>query len=396
MSRSVLVTDGEQRPSLAIVRSLGRAGYRVYVASSERRGMAGASRYCDGEVLTRNPLGDPGGFVADIDDEISRRRIDLVIPVTDAALTALLPERGRYPSVCFPFPSYEIYKAISDKVKVFQAAAEIGIAVPRQVVLQSPEELRTLGDDEIAGPVVMKPGRSVVGNHNGRVHVGVSYAGDRDSLQQALNVLPRSAYPVALQERILGPGTGVFILRWRGRTVASFSHMRIREKPPAGGVSVYCESVAIDRRLLRLSESLLDRFCWEGVAMVEYKIDARTREPYLMEVNGRFWGSLQLAVDAGVDFPALLLAHALGESPEPVMSYRTGVRSRWWWGDVDHMLMRVRKSDKQLALPADAPSRWKAIRSFLRLWRPGDRSQVYRLRDPGPFVRETLSWLKGL
>ncbi len=56
--------------------------------------------------------------------------------------------------------------------------------------------------------------------------------------------------------------------------------------------------------------------------MVEFKADARTGTPYLMEINGRFWGSLQLAIDAGVDFPAILVAAALG-APIPPRSPRS-------------------------------------------------------------------------
>ena len=82
---------------------------------------------------------------------------------------------------------------------------------------------------------------------------------------------------------------------------AVFAHRRLREKPPSGGVSVYRESVAPDPSLVARAAALLAGLGWRGVAMVEMKTDARTGTPYLMEVNGRFWGSLQLAVDAGVD-----------------------------------------------------------------------------------------------
>jgi predicted ATP-grasp superfamily ATP-dependent carboligase len=129
--------------------------------------------------------------------------------------------------------------------------------------------------------------------------------------------------------------------------------------------------------------------------MVEYKLDAASGKPYLMEINGRFWGSLQLAVDAGVDFPALLVTLALGGRPVPTLSYQTGVRSRWWWGDVDHLLARLRRSPSELALPRTAPGRWRATMDFLRLWRRGDRNEVLRWADPLPFIRETIDWLHG-
>jgi hypothetical protein len=105
------------------------------------------------------------------------------------------------------------------------------------------------------------------------------------------------------------------------------------------------------------------------------------------------WGSLQLAIDAGVDFPALLVGCALGDKPA-APAYRIGLRNRWWWGDVDHLLTRLRRSPTELGLPPDAPSRWRVVRDFLRLWRPDDRNEVLRLTDPRPFVRETLDWLR--
>jgi hypothetical protein len=125
--------------------------------------------------------------------------------------------------------------------------------------------------------------------------------------------------------------------------------------------------------------------------MLEFKTDGRTGRPYLMEINGRLWGSLQLAIDAGVDFPALLVGCALGER-RARPSYRVGVRNRWWWGDVDHLLTRLRRSDSELSMPAEAPPRWQVVREFFKVWRPNERNEVLRFDDPLPFVRETIDW----
>ncbi len=128
--------------------------------------------------------------------------------------------------------------------------------------------------------------------------------------------------------------------------------------------------------------------------MVEYKVDSETGAAHLMEVNGRFWGSLQLAIDAGVDFPVLLVRAALGEDVEPVSDYQVGIRSRWLWGDVDHLLTRLRRSDEQLLVQDDVPSRWRSVLSSLVPWRPGDRTEVLKLDDPKPFVRASAQWLR--
>jgi hypothetical protein len=129
--------------------------------------------------------------------------------------------------------------------------------------------------------------------------------------------------------------------------------------------------------------------------MVEYKVEESTGTPYLMEINGRFWGSLQLAIDAGVDFPRILMELAMGGKPAPVMSYREGIRSRWWWGDVDHLILRLCRSDSDLSLPPGSPSRGRAILDFMKLWRPGDQSEVLRFADPRPFLKESWTWIKS-
>jgi predicted ATP-grasp superfamily ATP-dependent carboligase len=388
----VLVTDGDSRAALAIVRSLGRAGHMVCVAASRRLSLAGASRYARHRDVVADPASSPAQFVADVVSVTRRRGIDTLIPVTDASLLILGRERARLGRVCLPWPDADAVLRVADKGLVTAAAREIGIPIPRQRVVASAEEALGAARD-LRFPLVLKPSRSVREGLDGAfAKLGVGHAADADELSLRLAELGSSSFPLLLQERVVGPGLGVSLLVWDGRTVAHFAHRRLREHPPAGGVSVYAESIAPDASLVERSLALLDRFAWRGVAMVEYKVEATTGTAYLMEVNGRFWGSLQLAIDAGVDFPALLLGAARGR-PEPVSAYRLGVRLRWWWGDVDHLALRLIQSRTRLSLPPGAPSRAQALREFLAAGPPHRASDVFRADDPRPFGVETLHWL---
>jgi predicted ATP-grasp superfamily ATP-dependent carboligase len=391
---TVLVTDGEQRAALAVVRSLGRAGYRVLVASTRGRSLAGASRYASHEIAAGDPLRNAEAFADTVVRAVSQQAVSALIPIADAALLSLLPRRNELHPCVLPFPPLEQVCQVADKQLVARAAADCGIAVPGQTVLAAPAAAG-LDVSRLPFPVVVKPSRSVSERADGRrdKHV-VAYARDPAELTRVLTALPPHAYPLLLQQRVVGPGVGIFLLLWDGQVAATFAHRRIREKPPAGGVSVYRESIPADPALVARSRALLDRFAWTGVAMIEYKIDAVSGTPYLMEINGRFWGSLQLAIDAGVDFPRLLVSRALGGPAEPSPSYRTGVRSRWWLGDVDHLLARLRRSPETLALPPGSPGRWAAVRDFLVLWRPGDRSEILRWSDAAPALRELSEWLR--
>jgi hypothetical protein len=91
----------------------------------------------------------------------------------------------------------------------------------------------------------------------------------------------------------------------------------------------------------------------------------------------------------------MLVDLALGKKVVATTQYRTGVRSRWWWGDVDHLLARLRRSDARLALPPGSPGKLATLARFAVLWRPGDRNEIFRWNDPRPFFRETLQWLRG-
>ena len=390
---TVLVTDGTQRAALALTRAYGKAGHRVVVAAERLPSLAGVSRYATWQGLVPDALEASGEFVTRLRQIIAEQRATVLVPVTEPALLAILAAPEAFPGCRVLASSLERFLAVSDKARLLEAATGIGIAVPQQVIVPdidaAPEAITTAKHF----PLVLKPARSVSGSGADRVKAGVRHARTRAELARELGAYPAAAFPIMLQQRIIGPGIGVFLLRWQGRTLARFFHRRLREKPPSGGVSVYAESVAPDEELQRKSEALLDQLGWNGVAMVEYKRDAATGTPYLMEINGRFWGSLQLAIDAGVDFPNLLLAAELGQPVEPVLDYRVGVRWRWWWGSVDHLLARLRRTDAALALPPGELTRWRAVASLLSPWRRGEFSETFRRDDPRPFLRETLDWM---
>jgi glycosyltransferase involved in cell wall biosynthesis/predicted ATP-grasp superfamily ATP-dependent carboligase len=390
---SILITDGEQRAALAAVRSLGRAGYRVHVCSATAHSLAGRSRYCATESRVPDPLTDPSRFVARLADIAVSVEADVLLPVSEAALLAVLPAREHF-ECAIPFASADSFDRICDKRQVLRMARARGIAVPVQA------ELGASSDDQEAVarlrfPLVVKPARSVSGPESGRIKNAVSYTHDQSELRNTLSRLPKEAYPVLVQERVVGPGIGISLLMWDGELRAAFAHRRIREKPPSGGVSVLRESIPLDQELLARSVALLRGFDWQGVAMFEYKIDAATGIPYLMEINGRLWGSLQLAIDSGVDFPVLLVRAALGVPSASIVEYPTGVRSRWEWGDADNLLAVLFHSSAALALPSGRPDRLAAIREFLRSSGFRTRPEVLRLNDPGPFIRESMNWIRG-
>jgi predicted ATP-grasp superfamily ATP-dependent carboligase len=392
-SHRIVVTDGDHRAALATVRALGRAGHQVLVCSTGRHSISSASRYAKRSVVVPDALREPDAFVDAVAAACRAWDADVLLPMTDASMLAVLADPARVAPVHLPFVDAERFRAISDKRALLAVVPCFGIAVPEQRVIGF-DEIERFDGASVSFPVVVKPARSV-GEHAGhRDSFHVQYARDANELQHIVRGANPAAFPLMLQQRVVGPAVGIFLLLWDGDTIAAFAHRRLREKPPSGGVSVYRESIDADPALVARSRALLDHFGWRGVAMIEFKLDERTGTPYLMEINGRFWGSLQLAIDAGVDFPNLLIAVAVDHVRPTVAPYRVGVRSRWWWGDVDQLVTRLMRSASTLALPPGAPSRTRALLEFLRLPGRNDRNEMLRADDPVPFVRESIDWIR--
>jgi biotin carboxylase len=355
--------------------------------------LAGASRFASLHVpLTAGAADDSRLLRAAIADVVAAQQVDIVLPVTDRASRALLGAENEI-GARVAGPTRSAYLSASDKAALLAVASNCGIRVPRQDLL--PNRETALPPSVGQGWTVVKPSQSVVDVDGALVSTTVRYAFGHEALGALVASYPAAAYPLMLQERIVGAGEGVFLLRQQGRTHLVFAHRRLREKPPSGGVSTYRESIAPPAELVARCEVLLDELGYEGAAMVEFKRDSATGEHVLMEINARLWGSVQLAIDAGIDFPSALVQSALGVPITVQTEGRVGVRSVWELGELDHLWALLRRSPDALQLPAGQAAGIPAVLRALFDRRIGDHPEVFRWKDPMPFVAELSKWVRG-
>jgi len=383
----VLVTDGETRAALACVRALSARGHRVHVAGATVRCLAAASRHATGSHAVGDPSIDPQGFAERLASTASAIGADLVLPVTEVSLGSIYAF-GVAERCVVACPERTAYEAAVDKQALLERGARLGLATPRSLLVRDVARLSSLPAD-FGYPVVLKARRSRFWD-GARWVVGEARVLHRPEDLERARSAPGFGGGALLQEFVPGRGEGVFLLCERGRTLARFAHRRLREKPPGGGVSVLSEAIAPDPELLAGSERLLRELEWTGVAMVEFR-----RTPggpaLLMEINPRLWGSLQLAIDAGVDFPSLWVARLRGATP-PVVEARLGTRTRWLLGDLDHLLIALRHRAVRGQLGKSVPG---LLRDFVASFFDGTRLEVLRRDDWRPFLRELRDWLRG-
>jgi hypothetical protein len=194
-----------------------------------------------------------------------------------------------------------------------------------------------------------------------------------------------------LQEYCQGTGYGVELLMYEGLALAAFQHKRLREIPINGGASAFRQSVPLDPTLFSYAVRLLGELNWTGLAMVEFK--AGKDGPKLMEINGRIWGSLPLAVHCGMDFPSRLAELCLYGPPdgEEVLdtSYVVGRRARNLYLEMVWVVQVLYGRGRYPFLPM--PGRLHALKALVQLLHPAYKFDILSLHDPYPGVKDVFN-----
>lgn len=387
--KTVIVLDANQRSALAVVRSLGKHNIHVFTADETPAALAGCSRFSKRYFMHPSPRLHPERFVAMLAEIAREQHIDILLPMTELTTMLLLENRASFPDSSIPFPNMSTVDALANKCSLMRMAETLNIPFPRTWFADNPASLPcTL--EELPFPVVLKPGKSWIHQHGQWERASVRIAHTPTEAREILETDPAlAAHPFMLQEFVPGHGQGVFALYNNGAVHSFFAHRRLREKPPDGGVSVLSESVPVDPKMQSHARALLDRAGWHGIAMVEFRV-AADGTPYLMEINTRFWGSLQLAIDAGVDFPYMLYQLSIGTPSAPVDSYQTGIRLRWLLGDVDNLYLTLRSRRYPLRLKLAAMMRFFIPSPFRT------RHEIDRWGDWGPAWHEFKEYIMNI
>lgn len=371
----VLLTDGDYKNTLGIVRSLGRQGHQVSVLARRRGELAACSRYCSNVELT--PPLTLENFADVVLQVLERTPHDLLMPV--GYLSTLASAAGKNKigvRTRLEVAGAESIAMAADKRRIRELALRLGLRAPHSIYPRSMEEACDLAAT-LEYPVVLKPAGESLPK-------GVRIVTRQSEFRPRFKEL-KASWPAAspelpmIQSFVPGYGCGFFALYQNGACKRVFMHRRIREFPASGGASCCAESF-YDPELQAAGTTLLDALNWHGVAMVEFRYDPAKKQYSLLEVNPKFWGSLDLALAAGADFPGYLCEMADGKNLPYAQDYRHPLRFHWpLSGDIQHLFQR--------------PAAFASISAdFLN---PRVRSNIW-LQDLRPQAREFVGLMGSL
>ena len=261
-----------------------------------------------------------------------------------------------------------------DKAQTIKIAMENDIPCPQTYFVEGDniEKLK----NEVAFPVVIKPCKS--SGARGIVYVNSS---SEEFIREYKRVRNQYGTPL-IQEYIPHSGAHYSVcalFNHDSEPKATFMYKELRQYPLTGGPATF--SIGVEKPdILKYGLKLLKAMEWYGVAHLDFMIDERDKKPKLLEINPRFWSSLELAILSGVDFPYLLYSMAMKGDVEPVTKYQTGVKLRFLPGDILWFL--------------NAPNKQKALREFLKFY--NEHYAIVSLDDPKPiggFILDNVLFL---
>ncbi|WP_156840898.1 carboxylate--amine ligase [Novosphingobium aquimarinum] len=380
----VAVLGADSPIGLTVIRELGRHGVPVLALGGSALSLGRHSRYTRKFATIGKPLADwLPSFVAE-------HRVSAIMAISEHHLIELAKLAPQLVGCKVLSPASEQLALVLDKRRTLEFAETLGMSVP--------DSWQPVPDSDFAAkaaslhyPVAVKwpspPDILDQLNAAGIAFEKVDYATDASQLLQILGRYDRLNQWPLVQTWCPGFGLGQMLMMQDGKATLRFQHQRLREWPPTGGVSSLARSLPLDRHAeqMQRSEALLAAMDWSGPAMVEYRYDPQTHRYWLMEVNGRFWGSLPLASSCGAEF-AWEYYRRFGREDRTDREARSrDGRSRFVAPDVKHLWVQLTNKSASLS------QKLRLSAQFLgEFFNPKTRYYVWSADDPKPFFGDLI------
>lgn len=390
-NKTALIFGEDTRSFLTVIRSLYKAGMKVDVVCFSNTSVALQSKYINKVYGLNHQSMTVNSWCCAVEEILCNKHYDIVMPCDERALFPLMDIKDKLNlQTAFAVPERNIVGPLFNKVETRQTAelCEVTVAKGEQLHLQ--DFSFTQLTEKFGLPLVLKPTQSYAEEElNKRQSVKIAY-----NIDDLNNFMLQHVDQACLVESYFsGYGVGVSILAKKGKVKAAFAHARVAE-PETGGGSSYRKAITIEPSMLYACQKFCMRLKYTGVAMFEFKFNPKTKDWILIEINARFWGSLPLAVFAGIDFPAMLAHVLLNKHVDDKLIYNQSAYARNFTADV----YAIKNEFDNLRHKSGSLRAFKQLSyrllSFSRLLTGNDTIDSFSWQDQKPFWAEFYDLFK--
>lgn len=379
---------------LTIMRELGDRGVPVHAVGRSDRAIGRASRYCT-SFFRRPSEAELADWLPQI---IATTKAAALLAVSESDLVTLAALPPVIDGCQILSPRASPLNLVLDKRQTLDRAAKLGFDVPATWVPKADEDFERRAGG-LTYPVVLKwADPTHITPLLERHLIPFAKAEFAASASELLGILaryrPLAAWPL-VQSYCPGVGLGQMLFMAHGQGILKFQHRRLHEWPPEGGVSTLCCAEPLHRhaKQMQCSEDLLAAIGWEGPAMVEYRYDTSNDRYWLMEINGRFWGSLPLAWHCGAHFAWEAYRRAVSPQSEQAPLPRSNLQARYMIPETRRLLGMLR-GGRGIADPFFKSQPWRDLARYVfGFLDPRMRYYIFSWRDPAPFFADLFAVL---
>jgi len=379
----VLIAEGYNPVVLPILRSLEQRKISTTLMTSIPLYASRFSKYFQKQLLVPS-TSLKEEYARMVEKIVKNGKFDVLFPIFEWSLIPISENVDRIsPYVKLPIASHKSILKCFDKLSTMKLAIECGVPIPKTYFVCDSAEMKKISE-ETTYPCVVKPRWSMVWQTDRAFHRRGGFVKSPGELVATYNSIHQYfPYPL-IQEYVPGTNYSVATMYNRGKPRAFCCIKVQRAWPITGGNSCFRETVPLDSKMKTYSERLLKALDWHGIAEVEFRLDSRDNTPKLMEINPRFWGSLCVAVKAGVDLPYLLYRMSMDGDTKSTFSYKTGVKGRYLEQDFLYIISTFKDALSNSSFWSRKSL--KLLASWLRFYEPGLFYDFLNVDDPLPFM----------
>jgi len=371
---------------LGIARELAGHGIRVVGISAHPNIYGNFTRFCEVRAAPNSQEQPEALYEFLLQQSAGELRGAVIFPTRDFDVLFLDRYRDSLRShYRLAIPPRSPLSQVIDKYTLVCVAHGAGVACPKTIVLRSPEEFGRV-PLQVGFPCVAKP----VSSYQWREGANWERVGGRkaflidtmETLEREYAKVQLAHHKILVQEWIPGETENIVVLGGyvgaNSDPLAYFTARKIIQSPDeyfGTGCVVRSEEIS---ELLEPTRRLWRALCYRGMAEVEYKMDPRTGEFKLIEMNTRHWDQHELGRASGVNLSWTAYCDLTGKEVTPARGRTT--LAIWIAEDslFSHILRSIRGRKLQ-------------IRKLLGQISGPCIFGIFSWRDPWPFVRYFLT-----